>query len=602
MSRAAAAAAAVAAGMLAFALALAPAAHADPDLRVLHAPAPQHLKMRTAAAPHHKGAAVAPAPVAQAGPHDPHRVAVPMPPAAEDAPIGGIGGLRDPNQPVTFQLDAGYAIDGTEASPSGKSLSGSAYDPNTDYARIRTYGFSDAYVGTHGVGYAPLQTFFSARAELTQPLPQLATPGGGPPVRDAGEVAPPIADWFTRSNLMIRSAWGELRDVSDAPWLAPLRVRAGEIYVYGPWIAHIRGAIASWETKLVTFTAYDGIRAPDYAQVNDPLSFEQAQVRGASARIDLRGITNAIPLSVGLQSMQFGAIDGSPATTHTMLDIDWRPRRDIVVHGEGRTLDGDVAAAHLQLRGNYKLVSNALFDLQYRSANDWQWDPSLTQQDAVGEARRYLDLGPVVPQVLGSLRLGTVLFDNVDLLLRGAAAFETGSGDLKTAYSAPYAEFAAATDVRVRRTFTIGTSFLTREDIERQDTLPAPVVDSAPTTAEALADLRRIGELGFTELGVTAKMSLGARRFSAGVEAYGRRTHYQTSYCGLESMSTTLCAPADPNTPFTAEIRGGGRVTIDAWLNKNLRMFASYDVSSTLAFAPEVTGYKSLRLVMEGVY
>jgi hypothetical protein len=43
-------------------------------------------------------------------------------------------------------------------------------------------------------------------------------------------------------------------------------------------------------------------------------------------------------------------------------------------------------------------------------------------------------------------------------------------------------------------------------------------------------------------------------------------------------------------------------MTVDAWVGRRIRLFASYDVSSALQTAPEITGYKSLRLILTGVY
>ena len=94
------------------------------------------------------------------------------------------------------------------------------------------------------------------------------------------------------------------------------------------------------------------------------------------------------------------------------------------------------------------------------------------------------------------------------------------------------------------------------------------------------------GEDGFTEVGTSLRMTLGARRFSALLELYGRRTRYPAIY-----VDPILAVPA-------SDVRGGGRVTLDAWIGKQLRLFAAYDLSSALDFAPEITGYKSLRLMM----
>ena len=309
----------VAAALLA---ALGAPAVADPDLRLRHAPPPRHLVMRRTAAVPSAGPVV---PTARAGVQDPARVKVANPHAAEEDSIGGVGGLRDPNQPVTFQLDAGYSIDGTEAASPSTSLGGRPVTADADYARIRAYGFGDAYVGTHGVGYAGLQTFFAARLELTRPV-QVQTFSGGPV--DATR-APPVAEWFHTNNLMIRSAWAEVHGDAERAWLAPLRVRAGEFYIYGPWVAHIRGALAAWDGKIVSLSAYQGVRAPDYAS-DTALSFEQATVQGASLRADLRALTS-LPIAVTGQLMVLGSLDGTPATHHAEVDVDWRPRRDIVV-------------------------------------------------------------------------------------------------------------------------------------------------------------------------------------------------------------------------------------------------------------------------------
>ena len=59
------------------------------------------------------------------------------------------------------------------------------------------------------------------------------------------------------------------------------------------------------------------------------------------------------------------------------------------------------------------------------------------------------------------------------------------------------------------------------------------------------------------------------------------------------------CAPLDVPT---IDVRGGGRFLVDAWVGRRIRLFASYDVSSAFDFAPEITGYKSLRLAVTGVY
>ncbi len=349
----------------------------------------------------------------------------------------------------------------------------------------------------------------------------------------------------------------------------------------------------------MTAEAYAGVRAPDYASY-EPLSLAQPLVAGGSLRVDLRALTS-LPIAVTGQAMVIGAIDGTPQTHHSTIDVDWRPTRDIVVRSDTRFLEAELANEHAQARIRYKQVTSFLLDVTVRTSADWIWDPSLTQQDEVGEARRYLDLGPIVLQVLASIRAGTVLYDNIDLLVRGAWAPQFPRSADETAWSAPYVEASGAADLRLRRTVTLGASALTRQVITRELDLPPPVVDIAGI-AEPLTSFQRMGQLGFAELGVSAKMSLGARRFSAMVETYGRHTRYIDSYCAPDTTNLGCAVPVASTAPLTTDTRFGGRVTVDAWVNRNLRLFASYDVSSALSRVPEITGYKSLRLVMEGVY
>ena len=117
----------------------------------------------------------------------------------------------------------------------------------------------------------------------------------------------------------------------------------------------------------------------------------------------------------------------------------------------------------------------------------------------------------------------------------------------------------------------------------------APIVDQR-LSPQPLPSSGAMGEEGFAEAGTTVRLTLGARRFSALVELYGRRTRYARAY-------------RDPILELPErDLRGGGRVTLDAWIGKRVRLFASYDVSSALETAPEISGYKSLRLVASGVY
>jgi hypothetical protein len=365
-----------------------------------------------------------------------------------------------------------------------------------------------------------------------------------------------------------------------------LRLRAGNQYVYGPWVLHLDGALLAYDGDVVTASAYAGGRHPDYT--NDLVN-ERYAVAGASARVDLRRLA-ALPIAITGETLAVASrVAGQPDSSHRQLEIDWQPRRDFTVFAQVRTLDDKVANERVQFRGRYRQVSNLVFDVMRRFDTDWRWDPSLIAVEDPSSARRYLDLGPVLPQVIASLRGGTLIAENVDLLARTTIAGDlTRAGDARSSFSAAYVELGGALEVRLRRTLAVGASVLSRQT-NREDVVGGPITDVRLST-QPLPPSGATGERGFTEAGARMRMSLGARRFSAMAEVYGRQTRYAITY-------------QDPTNPIDgSDFRGGGRVTLDAWIGKRLRLFASYDLSSAIEHTPEITSYKSLRLTMTGVY
>jgi hypothetical protein len=333
--------------------------------------------------------------------------------------------------------------------------------------------------------------------------------------------------------------------------------------------------------------AYGGQRRADYQR---DLDDNQPIAIGANFKLDLRGLTSKVPLAFAGEYLTLTSSDitAQPATESAQVQIDWRPRKDIAVIAQQRWLDGELANQHVEVRTRYKDVTNLVFEAMRRFEDDWRWDPTLVARPAeVTEARRYLDLGPVTPQLLLSARGGTLIAENLDLFARITAAPAVKPyNDPENSFSSAYLELAGAVEARVRRQVAVGASLLSRNtkrlDVDR-------IRDERPTP-QPLPPSGATGEEGFNEAGTTVRLTLGARRFSALVELYGRRTRY-----GLTYEDPTLRVP-------TTELRGGGRFTVDAWLGKRVRLFVSYDVSSQLETAPEISGYKSLRIVATGVY
>lgn len=570
-------------------------AHAEPtpmpDLRVRREPPPRNLRMRPR--------------VAQTAPAQPTR-ATPMPAApsvraTSPEAIPELDGLRSFDQPVSFSLNLGYQLD--SARQTGEpTLGGRSLRDNVDYETLRTYGFGEGFFSSRGLVAQSLSSYFAFRFQTARKLEVRTTAIDPidpvpPPGRDT--LAPPIATWFERSGVEVRSGWAEVRDFLPKRWgLRGLRVRAGDQFIYGPWIVHLAGIHAAFESPTVTASAFTGVRRSDYTRAqsdNEPVTY------GGALRFDLRGLTRDVPIAVTGEFLGLDRTDaqaartGQPGVTRTaQLQFDWRPKRDVVVIGLARGLrigddKWDLASQRLEIRTRFREVTNVVIDVHRRFDTDWRWDPTLVTRrtDDPTEARRYLDLGPVRPQLLIAGRGGTLIAENIDLFARVALSTDESVEDSPIhTYSASYVELGGALEVRLRRQVAFGASVLRRSS-EREEVAR---INDEVDRPDALPSTGALGEDSFLEAGTTVRLTLGARRFSTLVELYGRQTDYVQLY-------------RDRVMPVrTEDARGGGRFTIDAWIGRRMRMFASYDVSTAFDAWPEITGYKSLRLVLTGVY
>jgi len=558
------------------------AARAEPlQLKLTHEPPPRHLKMRAGVRAAAAASAKLPAPVLAAP--EPAPVTVRQEPAQ----------IRDLQARVSARVNLGYVVDGTQSTP----------PPNADpriHDTIRAYGFGEGYLSTHGVAFDSLSSYFAGKFQLVHQNLVYA-PEALNADRNNGyiERPAPLATWFDRSGFEPRAAWAEVKDFLGSKTLAPLRIRAGQQYVYGPWVLHFYGAVVGWDGKLFRGTAYLGSYVPDYA-LAPSVPQSRPGVGGGSLRFDLRDLAHPIPITLAAESVNLTSGTNADTSNHNQLEIDWRPRRDFALIAQARQLANKFVNEHVQARARYKEVTNFVFDLTHRASTDWRWDPTVIDPDPVA-ARRYLDLGPVLPQLVASVRAGTLIAENIDVYLRGAAAADLAR-DLRDTYSGSYLEGGGALEVRLRRTLAIGASTLSRQQTNRDDQPMAEIIDTPdrpdaiPVNASA-----QMGERGFTEIGATARLSLGARKFSLLVEAYGRRTRYSQTYCAIVPPASDCRSALDTGIQQIG-YRGGGRAQIDAWIGNNLRLFASYDLSTSLEFTPAITGYKSLRLMMEGIY
>lgn len=535
-----------------------------PDLKVRRGSIPHHLTMRTAQT---SAPTPAPTPATPAKPAPDVEKAAPTPHARDF----DLAGVRSANEQIVFRLDLGFGVDG--ASISGRRAIAGEPLAKADYREVRAQGFGNLFVGTRGLVVAPLSSYLSLGFRLT------------PSIRDIA----PLADALDSTrDVQIRDGWAEATNFLPGR-LKSVRVRAGRQYSYGPWPIHFDGSVFAWTSKAFQLSALAGIRVDDYAAQGDK--------------------ENLPPVAAIIAGVNLGALGRWPITARgtvmwldtkrfSDLELGYRPRRGIVVVAGVRTIENSPASERATVRAQISEVTNVVVDFERRHDTDWRWDMTYIDPTDPGAARPYLELPPVTPQVRLSARAGTVLLDNIDLLLRGAFALDTGKRpDERTGY----AEIGGAFEVRVRRTVAITGSTLFRDyeltdgnvvgtqQTDEGDNQPGPLLDPTdPIQASSM------GQEAFFEGGGGLRFSTGARRFSASGEVYLRRAKYALLY--FEDT------PGVGDTLDRINFYYGGRVSLDGWLTQRFRLHLEYDLSSQIDTAPEINGWKQLRVLAEGSF
>lgn len=479
---------------------------------------------------------------------------------------------RPLSEQVLFRVSLGVALDGGQPSKN-PTLSGNDIDPS--YARLRIYSFGDAVLGSRGLLMPSLTTYFAAAFRFEQDPPPLSPV---PSVHDARGVQP----------LLVRSAYAQTDGLFETRWLSPLFVRAGRQYQYGPAVVCFDGLTAGYSSRVLSLSVFGGRGVDLYGVAVTERLTDSGLLGGGDVRVDLFELAR-IPVVVDGSMLAF---DGH---SHARGGLALRWSRAFLLGASIRLLDGAVARQRVDVNARISQVTTVSLALDHRTERDWMYD-LFTAQPTTGAAdsRRYLDLGPPLPRSYLDLRAGTVLLDNVDVLVRAAAAVAHTGGDGPVPVHAPsYLEAGGALEVRLRRALAVGASLLAR-GYDRQDELVPLIVDTPDLAGPLDVNPTLLGERSFMEGGLSVRFSQGARKLSAAAELYGRA--YRGTLVFVRADGQPATEADDPAT------LGGGRFSVDGWVLARLRVRAEYDVSTRLPSAPELRGIKSLRLLMEGQF
>jgi hypothetical protein len=547
-----------------------PGPRAGLDLSLRHLPvlAPSSLAMRA-----RRPARVAAAPDrARAAPAPPAGGAFePISPLPAVLRQDAAGELADParrlDEKLVFRFNLGFGIDGGQ--PSGRRLlSGATLDEQAVYAPLRSYSFGDLVLGTRGLLFPTVSSYLAGAFRIDQDVDRPT------------QAVPSVYYEDDVEDILIRSAYAESQGFFERSWLRPIYVRAGRQFKYGVTVAHFDGITLGYDTRPVSGSIWGGSRVSLFGFGQDPIG-PQSEFFGASTRIDLHELRR-IPIVLTADTLHHGAFD------HQEYGVAFRWKPDVMIRGSVRQLDYELARETLAVWARLSEVTTVTAEIDNRTADDWIYDlVVLRAPQQAGDARTYLNLGPQVPRVQLDVRAGTVILRNLDVLLRGAAAVEHAEGDQDAAFAPSYLEAGAAVEVLLRRNLRIGSSFLARR-YQRDAAAP---VDDETGVPDPLADVgSQVGERSFYEGGLGVDYSVGARRFNASGEVYGRMYDRQSPY-------------QQPVAVEGVDLRTGGRFSVEGWAANRLRIKAEYDISiSDIDLAPELRGVKTLRVLAEGSY
>ncbi len=481
-----------------------------------------------------------------------------------------LGERRRLDEKLVLQVSLGIGIDGGQ--PSGKTLlSGASLDEGSNYSRLRSYGFGNATIGTNGLGTRSLRSYLASSYRFDKNIAAASTPI--PTVYD-GEF----------SDFVVRSAWIDLEDVFDSPALRPLYFRVGRQYKYLAAIAHFDGISGGYQTKNVKASAFIGSRVDLYDSATP-----SGTLSGGELNIHL-GRLGGVSWRLVASTLRAGQ------HTHTSGSIAARINRGTrvaTVAAKVRTIGRKLAAESIRIRSRVSAQTTATFELDNQHSRDWAYDFLLLESPSLSATspRRYLDLGPPRPRIRIKLRGGTVLLRNIDILasIAGAAIYSHNSDDLggqAPSTRSTYLEAGTAIELRLRRNLRLGAS-VTGRIFRRRGQRATSNIDQIPDPLPTNTGLA--GERTFAEAGTFLGYTLGARRFSAKAEFYGRRFRSRSPYIPIDSEQ--------------AELRSGGRFSVEGWANDHLRLSVAYDLSlAAIRQAPELDGIKSLRANVEGVF
>jgi hypothetical protein len=478
-------------------------------------------------------------------------------PAPPPAPPAEVAKPAEPpavplEQKVIFKFQLGYAVD------QGRELEGVPLP--TDVRKTRVAYLGDLVLGTRGLLRASLATYLATHFYFDQ--------SGSARF----QALPEIYDAFPDGQaVLVRSGWAQLDGFLGGVF-APVWLRAGRQWRWGQAgvSARFDGLAIGWEGETVQASLWGGRRVGLFNLADRfGLGGDTGAIAGSSFRLRLRKLVK-LPLALTADTL------GWEGTNVATLGLEADVPGTVDAAARLRWLDGKPVQLAGTMRARLSKVTTLQVELDERFTGDWTYDYVVAADDTTGNNAMRLHFGEPIPRFRASVRGGTVLFENWDLLVTGATVWEHADPD-ESSFQPTYLEGGAGVSARFFGGLTIGVELRARHFYR----------DLAANVP--LADVGSLGETASREGVGRLRYSLGVKRFTGEITVYARQLLVDRVLGEGRDFLVT-----------------GAQFRVEGWVNQRMRLVTEYELAGEpgeeLARFVNLRGLQSLRVLAEATF
>ena len=479
--------------------------------------------------------------------------------------------FRDIQERVIFKVNVGYNL---ESSLQNGDVGRHGFNPEDQidangngYVANRNYLMGDAVLGSNGVLLPSMNTYFLSRfgVDVVEGASEFTTLNR---VYDA-----PLGE-----NVLVRSAYAELDGVGG---MDEIFVRAGRQFRYGSsrFLTNFDGVSAAYDHKAVEVNGFFGQRVSSF--------FEDDPGIVAGGGIKLRGEELVdYPVDWYIDFLRFDS--GNDDLEATQF-IETKAKAQVMdgtrVYLRGRLIDDGeelgVGRVGGQVRHSFNDDLLTILDVEKNFAREVVFDYFGNQSVDVAnviEVGQDLGLAMLNPQnsTLISARANYMVNKTVETygFFRSRLVKNADESD---GFSRPFNEFGAAISALIGQRLSAGTQYKLRiHDLDENGNVEGTAFDDTTGT----------GTKQFHEVSANARYNFGKKKAAAGIGGYFRLYDFETPYATVE-----------------LDGRAGGRVDVEYWPSKIMRLMANGEVAQpSQTFYADIDTLVSFRLMAEAQF